>query len=455
MRHFPAPLVYAGAMAWTKGLALLSVPLLTGLLTPAEYGRLELLVSAGELGGLVAGAGLVDTLYRFAGGRDARSEAGRVMGMALIVAVVGLVVVLMGAPALAAAMPLAVTPTEIMLLGAAVVLESAIGVPLGWLRMHDRAWAFALLTGLRATAQVGLMAALVLGGFGVSGVLAAGAVAGFAFAALLVTRQAQETGIGFDRRACLRLLGYGVPLVGGGLAAFVLGTADRWFLGGTVEDAALGCYGLAARIAMLVALLAQPFELWWYPRRLAVLAGRDGLALSSAVVMAGLALLMLAGGAVALGGPGLVRLLAPESYAPARALVPWLALAIVLQLASSMANAGCYARRTGNLALGVNMLAAAVALALYALLIPGFGVEGAIMATVGAQAVRFMVFAAVSQRTAPLVWAGWRLGGIGLVVIGAVALGGAGGCALLGAAAMLALVVGLIPLACRPGFVPG
>lgn len=442
----PAPLIYAAAMAWTKGLAMLSVPLLTARLAPAEFGRLDLLASAAEIGGLIAGAGLVDTLYRFAAAADGRAQAGRVMGLALAVAAIGLLVVMLGADAVASSMPLPTPPNEIRLLGAAVVLEAVIGVPLGWLRMHGRAWQFALLTGARATLQVGLMTALVLGGWGVGGVLAAGAVAGLLLASALTAGQARTTGIGFDRAASLRMLGYGIPLVGSGLAAFVLGTADRWLLAGAVPADALGCYGLAVKIAMIVALLAQPFELWWYPRRLAVLAEPDGRARSSRVVAAGAALLMLAGGAVALAGPTLVSLLAPAAYAPAGRMVPLLALALVLQLASSMANVGCYARRTGTQPLAVNTAAAGVALALYLLLIPRFGVDGAIAATVAAQAARLALFAALSQHTAPLDWPLPRLGAVAATTVLAVAAGGPIGGATLGLAGLLAVALGLVPL---------
>jgi O-antigen/teichoic acid export membrane protein len=309
--------------------------------------------------------------------------------------------------------------------------------------MHGQAWRFALLTGGRATAQVGLMAALVLGGYGVSGVLAAGAVAGLLLAGVLTAGQARQTGIGFELRATGALLGYGLPLVGGGLAAFVLGTADRWFLAGQVPAAALGWYGLAMKIALIVPLLAQPFELWWYPRRLGVLAGPDGRAASSRVVMAGMAGLLLAGGAVALAAPGMVALLAPASYAPAAAMVPPLALALVLQLASSMANVGCYARKTGTQALLVNLAAAAVALAGYALLIPGLGVTGAIVATVLSQAVRFVLFAGLSQRTAPLDWKLPQLAVLAGAVMAAVMEGGFTGGLLLAGAAALVLPLGL------------
>ncbi len=444
LSRLPAPLVYAGAMAWTKGLAMLSVPLLTRQLAPAEFGRLELLSSAAEIGGLIAGAGLVDTLYRFASGADGRAQAGRVMGLALAIALIGMIVVVLGAPFVAAAMPLATTATEVMLLGAAVVLEGVIGVPLGWMRMHSRAWGFGVLTSGRATVQVALMAALVLGGFGVSGVLAAGAVAGLLLAGLLTAGQARETGISVDPRVGMKLLAYGVPLVGSGLCAFVLGTADRWFLAGQVPAAALGWYGLAVKIAMIVPLLAQPFELWWYPRRLAVLAGPDGRAQSSRVVMSGMAGLMLAAGVVALAAPLLVRLLAPASYAPAVAMIPPLTLALAFQLASSMANVGCYARNTGTQTFLINLAAAAVALGCYWVLIPQYGVSGAIGATVISQGARFGLFAVLSQQTAPLDWPVARLMAMLAVTVGAVGVGGIGGWAVLAVAALLSVGLRLV-----------
>ncbi len=443
----PAPLIYAAAMAWTKGLALLSVPLLTANLAPAEFGRLELLASAAEIGGLLANAGLVDTLYRFASAADGRAEASRVMGLALVIAAAGFLIVMLGAGAVAAALPLPTPAGQVRLLGIAVVLEAVIGVPLGWLRMHGRAWQFSLLICARATLQVGLMAALVLGGYGVGGVLAAGAVAGLLLAGLLTARQARATGIRFDRRESLRLLRYGIPLVGSGLASFVLGTADRWLLAGAVPAAALGWYGLGVKISLIVALLAQPFELWWYPRRLTVLAAPDGLARSSHVVTAGAAMLILAGGAVALAGPLLVSILAPPSYAPAGRMVAPLALALVLQLASSMANVGCYARRTGMQPLAVNAAAACVALAFYLLLIPRLGVEGAIVATVVSQAFRLAVFAVLSQRTAPLDWPLLRLAAVAAATALAVVAGGILGVLALALAGALSVALGLVPLA--------
>jgi O-antigen/teichoic acid export membrane protein len=447
-----ATFFYAAAMAWTKGLSMVTIPVLTSMLTPAQFGRLELLSSAAEIGGLIAGAGLVDTLFRFASvpGAAGRRAGAEVAGLSLCIAILGIAAVAFLSPMIAAAMPLATPGSDIVLLGIAVAMESAIGVPLGWLRMHQRAGAFAALSMARAALQAALVVALVVSGHGVAGVLWAGCVTTLIIASVLTVRQKRETGIVFAPRASLRLLAYGLPLIGSGLAAFVLGTADRWLLAGTVSAASLGQYGLAAKIAMITALLAQPFEMWWYPQRLGLVSTPEGLARSSRVVSAGAAGLLCAGAATALASPWLITLLAPPSYSPAQMMVPFLVLALMLQLLSSMANAGCYARKTSNLTMGITAVAAAITLALYLLLIPRMGVYGAIAATVAGQAVRLAMFAVISQRTVPLQWPLIRLSAVAVAGVAAGAaplvLGidatGAG----VGAGALLVTIVLALPV---------
>lgn len=449
LNNIPAPLVYAAALVWTKGLAMFAVPVLTRHLTPAEFGRLELLASAAEIGGVIVGAGLVDTLYRFAIGDQAKAQAARVMGLALTIALACFALLVLATPAIAAALPLETPPHEVLMLGAAVVLEGVIGVPLGWLRMNGRSQAYTLLVCGRATLQVGMLAVLLVLDTGVTGVLTAGLVTGLLLAGLLTALQTRQCGLHFSPRGSAALLAYGLPLVGSGLAAFVLGTADRWWLAGSVTAAALGHYGLALKIGQIVNLLAQPFELWWYPRRLVVLSGPDGRARSSEVVMAGMTLLIVAAGGVSLAAPYIVALLAPAAYAPTAALVPPLTVAVVLHLACSMVNVGIYARDTGWLSLAINAGAAAVAVVFYSLLIPRYGVEGAIAATIIAQTARCLTLGLLSQRSAPLDWKLGRLAILATAAVAAVVLGGFTGWALLAAAAAGSFAAGLVRVPAR------
>lgn len=419
-----AAMLYAVAMGWAKALAMVTLPLITAMLSPAEFGRLELLSSAAEIGGLLCGAGLVDTLFRFgsATGAEGRAVSARLTGLALVIAALATAILLLLAPALARLMPLPTPRGDIMLLVIAVALEPVLGVSLGWLRMQRRAGAYMAFAMLRATLQYGLVALLVTTGHGTSGVLLAGCLTSLIVGSVLTRRQWQETGVRFAPQASVSLLRYGLPLVASGLANFVLGTADRWLLVGTVSAASLGHYALAVKIAMIVALLAQPFELWWFPQRLRFTSTPEGLARSSRVISLATAGMISSGALVAFAAPWLVRLLAPPSYVQAVPMVPFMVLAIVLQLLGNMANVGCYTRSTGALPMLVNGIAAAVALLLYLVLIPSFGVPGAIAATVVAQSVRFSVFAVLSQRTVPLTWPYGRLAALSVVAAGVAAL---------------------------------
>ena len=392
--------LYGASLAWTKALAMLTLPLLTAMLAPADFARLELLSSAAEIGALFAGAGLVDTAYRFAGTNDTagRRAAAEVLGLGMMIALAGTALAVAFASRFAALIPLPTGAPDMALLGTAVALESVIAVPLAWMRMRGKAGRYAAATALRSTLQAGLVAACVMAGWGVTGVLAGGAIAAVAAAVLLTVRQARKSGLIVAPRGWGRFLAYGLPLVGSGLASFMLGTADRWLLAGTVAAAELGQYGLAAKIAMIAALLTQPFELWWYPQRIRMLSTPDGVARSARIVTTGIALTVLSAGATAVAGPLLIRVLTPVAYHPAAVFVPWLAAGLALQSLGSLVNVGCYVGRTGNVPMVVNGVAGGVAVAAYLLLIPHYGVSGAIAATLVAQATRFALFLHLSQR---------------------------------------------------------
>src|SRR5690606_26948776 len=136
----------------------------------------------------------------------------------------------------------------------------------------------------------------------------------------------------------------------------------------------------------VVALAVQPFGLWWYARRIRVLGEADGLRRSADAVAVGFALLAMGAIVVALAGPALIARLLPAAYAPATEHVAWLVLIVVMNEACSLLNVGSYMGRSGAAPLMVNAAGAAVALVGYVLFVPGYGVAGAIGATVAGHA---------------------------------------------------------------------
>ena len=419
-------LLYGLSLALAKGVSLLLMPWVAAHLAPGEYGRLEVVSTTLEFVGLVLSFGLADTLFRFAGvlsGPDEQKQrAAQIAGAALLLAVGCATLLQLAAPLVRALLPIPVSDGVFRLCLLAVAAGGLIELPLAWLRLCDRPRHFLVFMALRAALQLVLVATLVALFADAESVLAGSSIAELVLGASLSILQLRTSGFAFSRDSWGWLRAYSLPLLVSGLAAFALGSCDRWFLAGHVPVADIGRYAIAGKLALAAAFLMQPFGMWWYARRLRVLAEPDGLRRSADSVALGFAVLAGAAATVAIGGPAFIRLALPASYEGAAVFVPWLVLASVMNESASLLNVGVYARRTAWRVAAVNGAGAVAALVGYALLIPRAGVDGAIAATLMAQAVRIAGFLWAGRVDAPVPYrvvsmATAALGGLCVVLL--------------------------------------
>lgn len=400
-------LVYGLAIVLMKGFSLVTIPLLAWKLPPADFGELDLVTSLVEFAALFSALGLTELLYRFCAGGSGDAKAG-LAGLAGTAAI-AVTVILIALQALAAPLhgwaDLGVSQAAFRLALTGAAVTALIETPLAWLRMGNRPLAFLGFIFARAVAQIALVWAALALGHGASGVLIANASVDIVLALLLAGAFLRANGIAVSRVMLSRLGVYGFPIVLSGLCMFALGAADRWFIAGHVSRADMAQYAIAAKLALATALVVQPFGLWWYPRRLALLARPGGRAENAAAWLAGLAI--LSGGAVAihLAMPAFVRLALPPAYAASLQWLPWLITAIVLNELVSLSNAGAYMGGNTFRVLAVNAAAALLAVTLYALLIPAHGLAGAIAATLAAHLLRLAAFIVLSRANAPVPFA--------------------------------------------------
>ncbi|GLI94928.1 lipopolysaccharide biosynthesis protein [Methylocystis echinoides] len=401
---------FAASVLLSKGLALFTIPIVARRLTPENYGELELIVSFVEISGLVFSFGLADTLFRFASGTSEHAQrrvAAGLVGSSLILAVAANLLLQAAAYWMAPRLGLShlMWPIAFGLLGAAV--SGLIEMPLAWLRLRNRPSRFMLFTVCRSLAQALSIYVTLSLGFGVTGILAGNATIDLLLSILLMIQQTRMTGISFDRETVARTVAYGLPIVGGSLSMFVLGSCDRWFLAGAVPASELGFYGLAAKLSMIVPLAMQPFGLWWYARRIGLLQEDGGLEKSAQLVTIGVVLLGIGVAVVCGAAPIFVSAFLPPAFRGALPYLPWLALIASLNELCSLTNVGAYASRHSFGVLTINSLGAVIALVGYLLFVPSFGVYGAIAATITGQSVRMGLFVHFGRRVAPIPYA-WR-----------------------------------------------
>ncbi len=410
LRH---AIAYAGGLAVAKAISFLMLPVFTHHLSPADYGRLDVLQTLADLLSVVIGLGLADTLFRFAGSTgDAASQrriAGSLYGYALTTGFVFLALVQLTAPLIHSLLPADVGLMETRMILISLSFSAIILIPLGWFRLTDRPGRYFLGTAGRAALQATLAAILLVLGMGVQGVILAGMIACLVLAAILSVHHIKDTGLRLQPKSWSGFTAYGGPLVFSGIAAFFLGSCDRWILAATLGPESLAPYAVAAKFSLVTAMLLQPFEMWWFSKRFTILNGPDGKRHAARAAEIGIVLVCLAVVTVSAAGPWLIELMTPASYHEATIYLPWICALAGFRAATNLLNLGIYNDRTTWRVLSIESGAALFAVVLFAILIPPYGPWGAITASGTALLLRLLVTYRLSQRRQALAYRPDRL----------------------------------------------
>lgn len=406
LSRIPSPIIYLISVVATKAVSLITIPIMAAYLSPADYGDYDVAVSFIEFILLTLGLAIGATLIRFASTAEteeaARQCARELVGTALcIVVVFGIPVVYYG-PFMLDSLGIQMDHLALRFLIAGAAVSAMIELPLYWLRLKDRALTFFTVVMARTIAQAFLTWLVLSQGFGVPGMMIANGSALLIISAILLALQISDTGIGVSQQATIRIITYGLPIVGADLAMFALGNANKLFMPPYIASETIAHFGLAARLALIISLATTPFDLWWMPRRIAALSAPGGYALGARMWGIGIAIIVLAATAVAIGSPIIVHLLLPSSYLGTIAYIGPLVVIQSMHIATLLTNVGSYARQNGSYVFGIEVFSAVVAVSGYFLLIPLYGVYGVFFAMAAGQVSRFSLHLWFGQELAPL-----------------------------------------------------
>jgi O-antigen/teichoic acid export membrane protein len=399
-------LYYALGIVIMKGVSFFMLPFIAHHLTPEAFGLLEILNTLGALGSILVGFGLVHALFRFTDPEQSESEsrhtAAEIFGLNLSISIVILVAGLLLADPLSGWLPAEIDSYAVRLMVIMVALEGCLAIPLGWLRLRERAALFFILNTGKALLQTGLVLLFLTHGRGIDGILEAGLISAALLGAALVTLQYRDSGIRLPTQRLHTLLIYSMPLVGSGLLGFILTGLDRWILADAVGAAELARYALAAKFALLAALMLQPFLMWWTPRRLRVLHEHEGHLKAAQFAAMGSTFSLLIVVSIGLTAPLAISTLFPTEYGDAARYVPWLVLLMAVKDSAELLNLGCFTGHTTRAQLWVNLAGSLSGLIGLLILIPVWGSWGAIAALFIAQGMRLLLYTVVSQQILPL-----------------------------------------------------
>ncbi|MCP4987943.1 MAG: oligosaccharide flippase family protein [Colwellia sp.] len=403
--------LYGLSIFLMKGIALVMLPIYTYYLSPADYGRLEVLVVFSNVVSIVLGFGLVEALYRFVGLADGieqkKHHVAECLLIAAIIAICSYLIFHFFSKDLLHFLPGLITEDELYLLGIALAVGGLINIPLAWLRITDRAGLFFSISMLKVVLQVAMTFYGLINGWGITSILAAGAFSAVVVAlilSLIVIKEVliQTSPISFSITSVFSnvksITHYAGPIFIGGLATFSLSGMDRWLLAENFGATEIAAYAIAIKFALVPTLLIQPFTLWWLPKRFSVLKEQDGKNINAQFAIIGAILSVLICGVLGLLGPLLIQWLTPVEYHGAINILPWLLLCTLLKMLAELLNLGCFVDKNTQIQMNINLASCGLGGLLLLIFVPLFMINGALISLIAANATRMFLFYYFSQK---------------------------------------------------------
>jgi len=404
---------YFGAHLLVALAGLVSMPILTRLLSKADYGLLGLVLTAVPIAAMLAGLGLGDATVRLypearaRGDGQARRLCESLFGGGLALGLAAGALALLAAGAAGRGPELA----RCLSIGAALVaVRIASSVPFQIQRAQERAWANAATqVAIRWLTTAAALALLLAGPRRPSSVLLATLIVEVLVALIAVADLWRAGVLVRPRLAREPLAGavrYGAPLAVAAAAGVLLAYGDRFVIERLLGLDAVATYSVACDTARRLAeTLLAPVQLAVVPVlfRLWATEGAATTARFASRVLTAMAAVALPAATLYLAiSHEVIVLLGSAKYGDASELTPYLLPGVVLSTFQFVAAAGlALAKRTAILA-ALASLAAALEIGLDLALVPHYGLPAA--AVSGSLAQVFLLTSAwyASRTTLPL-----------------------------------------------------
>lgn len=422
--------IYSIGIILSRMIAFVMIPVYTRVLTPADYGVLEILALTTDVVSMLAGFGIGLSVTRTLYLHESEAQQRVVASTAAF-----LLLAIFGSAALIGV--IAAAPISVALLGPSasqgdgagllrlallsMMFGGALEVPFAMLRARQRSTQVVGISLARLGLSVLLNIILVVWlRLGVAGVLWSTLITTGSISTFLLVRLLRENGTAFSRPIARQLAAFGAPLVIWNLASFVLHYSDRYFLRVFVSLEMVGLYSLSYKLAMLLSMLVSgPFSDVWIPKSLEIdkSEGEKAKPILRTIIGYYNLVLVAAGLGIALFAGDVIRLITGKQFHAAAGTVPILVLAMVFFGYRSIGQLGAMIRGRSDLIAAGTAVAAVVVTGLNYLLIPRWGVTGAAVATLAAFALEFGVMQALSARVyGPVAGAGRLLVPVGLAI---------------------------------------
>jgi O-antigen/teichoic acid export membrane protein len=409
--------IYGSADVFRPIVNFLLLPIITRHLTLGEFGILGILLLFGTITKILFRMGLDSGFFRIFYEQETDDQRRKFITTIFLSAVtlsLSLFLLTMLAAESIGNFLLGHGRNFIILVAADTFINAFAFVPMNLFRIQGRSGYFTGVSLFRNALNAALKVTLVVGGWGVAGMLSANVISSTAFVLVLSPTLATSLGKGFSWRMLREAFAFGLPKIPHSIAYQVLNLSDRKLLEWFHSLAESGLYHVAYQFGTGVKFFLSAFELAWSPFVYSLLKRADARETMARIATYAAVIIFGVGLAIAVLGRELLMLMTAPEYHAGQNVIPVIVLAHVFQGLFLLMSIGIGISKKSYYYPVMTFAAATLNVSMNLIVIPEYGRMGAAWSTVAGYGLMTAMGIYFSHKHYPIPFEWGRVGKMGL-----------------------------------------
>lgn len=381
-KFFKESLIYGLSRYIGKFIGVFLLPLYTSVLIPEDYGILDLLGTVSIVSLYLVVSGTDSAISYFYYKKEYQKFKNKLISSALWIriffSVIVFVALILISPYLSGLLFGRKLLLFFLITGLTIIFNSVYSFLYDLLRFEFRPWFYTVISvgGILLNILLTIYFVLVLRK-GVYGALIASAIAYFFFFIITIIYVFRKYGMGFSFPISRRLLKYGIPLIGTGLAIWILTSSDRYFIAHYADLTAVGIYAVGMKLANFLGMIGGTIQLAWGPFAMSIQYNEDAKETYSKIFSLFFLLNLLGVFFISMFAIDILKVFTQPAYYNAKAVVPFLCFSTIFWAGYFIVAIGINITKKLQHTVWITVLAAVINILLNFIITPIFGAVGA------------------------------------------------------------------------------
>lgn len=411
--------IYGLGAILVKSIAFFTLPIYTRIFTPEEFGIIEMFATIGGILSILMTLGLDSTQsYYFMeaknkGTHDIKKITTSILQLRITLGVVLIGLVTLFAPfILDFAFDTRLPILYLVMIAFSTFFANLVSQSLEIFRLIYKPWQYIGLSFLQTISNIGFILYFAyMQDMGIEGYFLGNMIGMFVamFIGWIATRDYRYW-TKIEIELWKPFLKFGLPLVPAGLMIWVMTASDRWFVMNMLGSHETGLYAVAAKFAMLMALVVETFRKAWWPIAMDMLHKEDGANFFKVVSLWYIVLGTLGAMILTVISPYLVEYLTTDEYKESWKIIGILCWGSIFYGFYLLSGLGIFHSKNTHLTIYVYGSGALLNILLNYVLVPILGLFGAALGTIISLLFANIISMIISNRFYKVDWHWFYMG---------------------------------------------